>query len=111
MELKLENGRYVPGAAGGLETVSGREETLQRILMRLQAKKGAFPPLPDYGSRLHTLGTVKPSAREAAAKQFVFEALEGEDAEIKSVSYCPTGSGAGRVTVELYTGDAITIEA
>lgn len=78
MELKLENGKYVPGEYQGLGKVEGTDEIKQRILMKLRVKKGAFIPMPEYGSRLYSLSSVKPSLRGAAAKQFVLEALSGE---------------------------------
>ena len=39
MEIKLENGNYVPGKYSGLTTVSGDEETAQRIAMKLTARR------------------------------------------------------------------------
>ena len=76
MELTLSQGKYVSGETGTLERVSGEEETVQRILCRLSARRGGFYPMPDFGSMLHSLSSFKPSARAAAARQFVHEALE-----------------------------------
>lgn len=56
----------MPASAGGVETVSGAEETAVRITMKLTARRGGFPLLPDYGSRLYQLAQVKPSERESA---------------------------------------------
>ena len=78
MELKLENGRYLPARFVGLERTGGTQELLQRVLMKLKARRGGFFPLPNYGSRLYTLGSVKAAMRETAAKQFVQEALADE---------------------------------
>ena len=78
MELKLENGGYVPARYLDLATVSGAEELAQRIVMKLTARRGGFAPLPDYGSRLYALGAVKAGQREAAARQYIAEALSGE---------------------------------
>lgn len=102
MELKLSEGRYVSSDKGLLESVSGREERLQRIMCRLAARRGAFLPMPDFGSRLHSLTSLKPSAREAAARQAVHEALaEEEGVEIISVK-CADGEGETlRIEVEL----------
>lgn len=91
MELKITNGGYVASDAGGLETVSGQDEKIQRIMCRLAARRGGFFPMPDFGSRLHTLSALKPSARDAAARQYIHEALESEDGvEILSVE-CSAG--------------------
>ncbi|MGI5935755.1 MAG: hypothetical protein ACOX7I_02970 [Oscillospiraceae bacterium] len=79
MELKLIDGDYAADASGGLATVSGIEELAQRVLMKLTARRGSFPLMPDYGSRLYTLPSVKPSQRLMAAEQYVLEALEGEE--------------------------------
>lgn len=55
MELKFDGGDYVRSGCGGFATVSGRDEALQRALMRLSARRGSFFPLPDFGSELHKL--------------------------------------------------------
>lgn len=78
MELKIKDGEYVPGELQGFERLDGIEELVQRIIMKLRVRRGSFLPLPNYGSRLHTLATVKPSLREGAARQFVLEALSEE---------------------------------
>ena len=76
MELKLENGNYLPDGHGGLQ--QAEEELLQRVLSRLSARRGSFPFLPDFGSRLYLLGLAAPSVREAAAERYVTEALAPE---------------------------------
>lgn len=53
--LRMKNGDYVPKGSG-LETVSGSEAVLQRVLLRLTARRGAFPFMESFGSRLWTLG-------------------------------------------------------
>ena len=78
MELKLEQGDYVPDGSGGLEALTGAQALLARVLFRLTARRGQFPFLPTLGSRLHQLGREKPSDREALALQYVAEALAPE---------------------------------
>ena len=78
MELKLKNGDYVKNGYHDLESVSGAEEAAQRIMMKLRARRGGFALMPDYGSRLYTLASVRPGRRESMARQFIAEALEGE---------------------------------
>lgn len=113
MELKLEQGNYVPGETG-LVQVSGMEELAQRVLMRLTVPRGNFPLLPDYGSRLSMLQGIRPSQRESAARQFVAEALE-EETELKllGVELLATDEeGMGRLLVRLeYQGSPLQIEA
>lgn len=76
--LKWKDGDYVSAENGGLNRVSGAQGTVQRILYRLTAHRGAFPFLPEFGSRLWQLGRVASSERAAAAKQYVAEALSDE---------------------------------
>ncbi len=86
MELKLANGKYIQGNYQGLEQVDEMEELLQRLEMKLITRRGAFIPLPEYGSRLHLLSQEKPSNRQSAARQYVLEALADEtDLELDSL--------------------------
>ena len=102
MELKLRDGKYTLSAAGLPQTVSGAEELLQRALMRLAARRGAFWPDVTYGSRLYTLGRLKAVQRDAAARMFVTEALENEpDITVRDVVYTPGPDGGGSVAVTL----------
>ena len=106
MELRLQNGRYVFDRSGALQTVEGREELLQRVLMRLAAHRGSFPPDPEYGSRLYLLGRLKPALRAAAAKQYAVEALKPETAvSVGAVEYVPLEGDCAAVSVELLTED------
>ena len=112
MELKIRNGDYVAGA-GQLETLSGSEALLQRVLYRLTARRGAFPFLETMGSRLYTLGSVRRGQRAAAAKQYVAEALQEEKGlTITGVNYQEAfGDSLGQVTVSLlYEGKSYTVE-
>ncbi|MCM1149908.1 MAG: hypothetical protein NC319_07495 [Butyricicoccus sp.] len=102
MELKFDGGSYVRSGYGGFVTVSGKDEQLQRALMRLSARRGSFFPLPDFGSELHTLFSMKKSQRAAAARRMVYEALEPEpELTATGVDYRETGDGAAVVTVAL----------
>lgn len=78
MELKLTDGNYLPRLGGGFVSVSGIDELAQRVEMKLKARRGGFPLMPDFGSRLYSLPSIKPSRRDAAARQFVAEALSDE---------------------------------
>ena len=86
MERTLIDGDYVPDGAGGLKENDGAEEVLARVLFRLTARRGSFPFLPEFGSRLCLLGAVAPLARETAAERYVTEALAPEAAlKVESV--------------------------
>lgn len=82
MERKLKNGDYIPSEKGGLTVVTGTDALLQRVLFRLTARRGAFPFLPQLGSKLYLLPREKPSARQALAMQYAVQALE-EETEVK----------------------------
>ena len=99
MELKLVNGDYLPDGRGGLE--QAEEEILQRALSRLTARRGSFPFLPEFGSRLYLLGTVAPSVRALAAERYVTEALAAEALTVEAVRLGEDGS----LTVTLRSGE------
>ena len=109
MEWKLVDGDYIPNGTGGLTALSGGEEVLARVLYRLTARRGAFPFLPELGSRLYQLGREKPSERPALAAQYVAEALREEtDLAVRSVELRQDGA-AGRLTVYLdWQGEMLT---
>lgn len=105
LELKMRNGDYVPAANGDFETVSGEDEVLQRAMLRLQARRGCFDALPDYGSRLYTLCRLKPGERAAGARTFAEEALAAEpEVQVGEVRYTPGADGGARLEIELLCG-------
>lgn len=110
MELALRNGDYLSNGAAGLRRVQGKEALLQRVLFRLTAKRGSFPFWETLGSRLWQLGQLPPSARQAAAKQYVVEALEEERGlTVKDVSLTQEGDRAA-LTAELsYEGEVLSV--
>ena len=107
MEIRLDNGEYVTDDLGMTQRVTGNEEILQRVMMRLRARRGAFWPDRDYGSRLWTLGRIPKSQRPNAARQFAAEALADEkDVELLDVSYAETGDGGAQIAVTVGVGGA-----
>ena len=110
MELKIKDRDYAPDGMGGLQRVSGKEELLQRVLFRLTARRGGFAPLPTLGSRLYLLGREKPGNRQAAAKKYVAEALEGEaGVAVEDVSLV-YGSDMSSLLVRLrYEGETLEL--
>ena len=103
--LKLVNGDYVP-QGNGLETVEGDGALLQRVLMKLTARRGQFPWMADFGSRLWTLGRLRPAERQAAAEQYVLEALADEAGlTVDSVTLTESG-GRGTLTVRAVQGES-----
>lgn len=105
MELRLKNGDYVPDGMGGLQRVDGQEELLQRVLFCLTARRGAFPFGEELGSRLWQLGQLPLSQRQAAATQYVTEALAGErDLSVEYVELLPRENGAAELRAVLEHG-------
>ena len=107
LELKLVGGKYKQGNYQTVAQVDEIEELLQRIEMKLKVRRGAFVPLPEYGSRLHLLFQEKPSNRQSAARQFVLEALiEEKDLELDSVGLTSTTDGEARLSLSfIYKGE------
>ena len=99
-ELELRDGDYVADGAGGLRQVTGDAALLQRVLFRLTARRGTFPFWERLGSRLWQLGQVSPAGRQAAARQYVAEALAEEPVQVEAVTL-EERDGRGFLTVEL----------
>lgn len=110
-QLLLRNGDYVPDGKGGFYTASGGEELLQRVLLRLTARRGGCPFLPTFGSRLYLLCRAKPNERSTLAGAYVAEALADEpEVEITDVALHETGTGCGDLTVALvWHGETLTL--
>ena len=92
MELKLVNRDYVPDGLGGMKRLTGAEEVLGRVLYRLCARQGAFPFLPELGSRLHLVLREKPSVRQDLCARYVAQALEAEP-EVRLAGVTLTNQG------------------
>ena len=110
MELALRNGDYLSDGTGGLRRVQGKEAVLQRVLFRLTAKRGSFPFWEDLGSCLWQLGQLPMAARQAAAKQYVTEALAGErGVHVEQVTLVQTGDRAELTAKMTWQGEALSV--
>ena len=111
MEWKIVEGDYVPDGMGSLTALSGGEEVLARVLYRLTARRGQFPPLPELGSRLHLLSREPAARRQSAAAQYVAEALREEpELAVESVELVQTEE-MGLLTVRLaWQGEELTAQ-
>ena len=107
-ELKLKNGDYVK-AGGRLEKAENREALLQRVLFKLTARRGRFPFREDLGSRLWRLGTLSRQQRQAAARQFVAEALAEEDLTVESVELEEQGDRTVLTARLTWEGQALAV--
>ena len=103
MEFKLRGGDYALNVFGGVETLSGVSEILQRVLLKLSVQRGSFLPMPEFGSELYKLCGMKKSERASLARQFVHEALCDEaEISVSGVSYDEEGDvGLVRVFFEI----------
>lgn len=111
MEIELRDGKYSMTPDGLPKLLGETEAAFQRAMLRLTAPRGSFLPLPEYGSRLNTLCRLKPGERNAAAMQYVLEALAPEKRlSVKNVEYRALDNGAAEVYVNLLYGEA-TAEA
>lgn len=103
--LAMEHGDYIP-EGNGLRTVTGDEAVLQRVLMKLTARRGKFPFWEDFGSQLWRLGTMRAVERQTAAAQYVAEALSDEEGmTVESVTLTPEGDGRTGLTAVLRRGE------
>ena len=108
--LALVNGDYA-AKGNGLAAVSGKEAVLHRVLMKLTARRGQFPFLEDFGSRLWTLGQLRPAERQAAAEQYVAEALADEvGLKVDSVTLADSGGTAKLTVAATVEGTQLTAE-
>lgn len=85
MTAVLKDGDYVFDARGRIMEVSGRDELIQRALIRLKARKGQFPLDPNLGSELFRLDLnraspdqIDPLIREALAPIHEIQVLGAE---------------------------------
>lgn len=107
--MKLIKGDYVPDMWGGFERVSGERELLQRVLFKLQCRRGGFAPMPELGSRLYLLGREKKKDMSVAARQYVIEALSGENGvEVNSVTAEQTVGGTIYVSAGITCSSGLT---
>ena len=110
MALKLLSGDYVADGCGGLERVEGSQALLQRVLFRLTAHRGQFPFLKTLGSRLWQLGQIPSGQRQAAAEQYVTEALAEEEVTVERVEMTDNGTGGAELTAELvWKGEQLSV--
>ena len=82
MANKLRDGDYCPEGGGTFAQAEGAEALLERVMFKLQVRRGSFPLMPDLGSRLYLLPRAKSSARAALGAGYAAEALAGEEVTV-----------------------------
>lgn len=78
MEMRIQNGDFVPDHRGIPQVVDGVEETINRVFFCLCARRGGFALLPGLGSRLREISGSGEN-RDLTAAVMVREALESLD--------------------------------
>lgn len=102
MDTLLVSGDHYTDARGLPVALAGREELIQRVLIRLQVKKGSFLPDPDLGSELYRLPRSDSERTKRLALSYVQEALAGLSAvEVLGVDCAVAGEDLLRVTVRV----------
>lgn len=108
--LAIRNGDYVSDSAGGMRRAQGHEALLERVLFRLTARRGQFPFLEEMGSRLWQLGRVSAAGRQAAAEQYVTEALAEEAGlTVETVTLEQREKGNFLTVKMTYQGEALSV--
>lgn len=79
MDMRIQNGDFVPDRRGIPRSCSGCEEVINRVLLALTARRGGFAKLPRFGSRLYQLRGGSQERMDSEAAVMVREALEEVD--------------------------------
>lgn len=108
MALILRGGDYVPNGRGGFQTAEDAAEVLERVLWKLEVRRGSFPLLPQLGSRLHLLGRISAGEREALARQYVTEALADEQVAVREVTLRQEGDRGSLIVRMDWKGEEMT---
>lgn len=93
MDTALSNGDFLKDSRNLPLQISGMQEILQRVLIRLNVKKGSFIYDQELGCRLYTLSANTKNLKEKA-KSMVIEALRPmNEVLVEDVSTSLTNSG------------------
>lgn len=87
-----------------LETIDGRDNLQQALLLRFLTRRGELAILghPDYGSRLYELiGELNDQTHRNRAKLYTLEALAGEPRVSKVLSVTATQNAADRTRIDI----------
>lgn len=109
MVNKLTDGDYTVRGTG-IVRLRGSAACFENALFRLRCRRGSFPFLPELGSRLWQLGAVRPADRQAAARQYCAQALQGTGVRADNVTVSEEGQALA-VSLELCLGsDSVAAE-
>ena len=106
MCLKMADRDYIPDGAGGFQRAEGQEQLLQEALFLLTARRGAFAPMPELGSRLYLLPREKAALRSSLASAYAQEAVEQLGLKVVDAEVWQDGDVL-RITVTLAGGNQV----
>ena len=108
MDTLLKDMDHAAGEDGRPVTITGTQAVIQRLLIRLGVRRGAFAPDPELGSELHKLPlALGGEARDRLALHFAQAALLPENARVEQARCRPVKgqSDALAVSVTVRVGD------
>lgn len=110
MSILVDQKDYVADGAGSVASTAGGSAVLNDILFRLTARRGAFPLLPEFGSRMYLLQREKPSRRTALARQYAVEALADlTDVTVTDAAVTPRENGIGVRVDLIWLGEPLSV--
>lgn len=102
MDTLLTDGEHALDGRGQLCAIDGERELIQRALIRLSVRRGAFTRDPGLGSELHKLPGVRGDILERLALSYVREALAPmSEAGVQRVTAERRAHGLLMLTVDL----------
>lgn len=102
MDTLLVSGDHYTDARGLPVALEGSRELVQRVLIRLQVRKGSFALDPSLGSELYRLRRSADEQNNRVAMGYVQEALaDMPEVSVYGVTCTPTGLDELLVEVEL----------
>lgn len=107
MELKLIDGDYTKSVYHDLDSLGDADELAQRLTMKLVAHRGGFALMPNFGSELYKLVSLKQSERNVVAKAYIADALSDENVEIGEIDVYEEDDTIMLSVVLNYAGDDI----
>ena len=97
MDTALSNGDFIFDARKNLVELTGYDELLQRVLIRLGVKKGSFVYDKNLGSRLYTLKASSGNLNEKALSLVREGLLDVPDVLVEGVHAALTNGGENLV--------------
>ena len=108
MDTLLKDMDHAAGEDGRPVTITGTQAVIQRLLIRLGVRRGAFAPDPELGSELHKLPlALGGEARDRLALHYAQAALLPERARVEQARCRPVKGrpDALAVSVAVRVGD------